>query len=94
VAERTELLAATLSICSGPVTRYALPDGRTLATEPMADGMFHLWIEGEEGVAEIMGSELDVALADLLGYVVAHEEWPAWIDDLARRIEADLKAHS
>jgi hypothetical protein len=29
-------------------------------------------------------------LADLLGYDVAHEEWPRWIDELANRLMRDM----
>jgi hypothetical protein len=40
--------------------------------------------------AEVIGWPLASTLADLLGYNVAHEDWPPWIDDLAREIESAL----
>jgi hypothetical protein len=69
------------------VIKHRLPDGRTLAAEPWPDQYWHLRIEGEPG-AEIVGWPLNSTLAELLGYDVAHEEWPIWIDDLAREIDA------
>ena len=73
---------------------YALPDGRTLIAErnETEDG-WHLLIEGEPNM-ELIGSPLNSSLAELLGYRVAHEEWPSWIDELAAKIEAALGGHS
>jgi hypothetical protein len=65
----------------------ALPDGRTLVAEWVDDRMGSLRIEGEPH-AEIAGWPLNSTLAELLGYHVAHQEWPSWIHDLAREIEA------
>jgi hypothetical protein len=39
---------------------------------------------------EVVGEPLQSTLADLLGYSVAHDEWPSWIDDLAAEIERSL----
>ncbi len=69
------------------MTKHPLPDGRTLVAEPWPDGDWYLAIEGEP-YAEIVGRPLNSTLPDLLGYNVAHEEWPAWIDDLAQEIES------
>jgi hypothetical protein len=74
----------------GLVTNFSLPDGRTLAAEPMPDGDWPLRIE-REPQAEIVGQPLNAALADLVGYNIAHEEWPAWVDDLAREIQAEFE---
>jgi hypothetical protein len=67
---------------------FALPDGRTLTAEPFDDRMWSLRIEGEPH-AEIVGWPLNATLAELLGYRIAHEEWPPWIDDLAQEIDPD-----
>ncbi|MCD6020880.1 MAG: hypothetical protein K0R20_590 [Actinomycetia bacterium] len=77
----------------GIVTTFSLPDGRTLAAEPMSDGYWNLRIEGEPH-ADIVGQPLNSTLADLVGYNVAHEEWPAWVDDLAREIQAEFETHT
>jgi hypothetical protein len=53
----------------------------------MPDGYWYLRIDGEP-TAEIVGAPLNSTLAELLGYAVAHERWPVWIDDLAREIES------
>jgi hypothetical protein len=60
-----------------------------LIVEIRPDTTWHLRIEGNPS-AEIIGSPLDSTLAELLGYSVAHEEWPDWIDVLARDIESSL----
>jgi hypothetical protein len=36
--------------------------------------------------AQLSGWPLDANLADLLGYDVAHEDWPEWIDRLAKEL--------
>jgi hypothetical protein len=82
-----------LGLHSQQVTKHPLPDGRTLAAEAWPDGSWNLSIEGEPA-AEIVGWPLNSTLAELLGYAVAHEEWPAWIDDLAREIESAPKRQS
>ena len=72
------------------MAKYPLPDGRTLIAERHGtEGDWHLLIEGEQD-AELVGRPLNSALAELLGYDVAHEEWPSWIDDLAAEIERAL----
>lgn len=52
-----------------------------------------LWeakLEGaESGRGVAVGHPLDSTLADLLGWNVAQEEWPVWIDELAAAIESD-----
>jgi hypothetical protein len=59
----------------------------------MPDRYWHLRIEGVPG-AEIIGWPLNTALAELLGYAIAHEEWLSWIDHLAREIESSPEGHS
>jgi hypothetical protein len=73
---------------------YALPDGRLLEVErlPSDDAYWHLRIKGEAD-AEIVGTPLASTLAELLGYQVAHEEWPEWIDDLAAEVGDALGGH-
>ena len=75
------------------VPHYRLPDGRTVEAEKTLDeGYWHLQIQDDPG-AEIVGHPLNSTLAELLGYEVAHAEWPNWIDDLASQIENDLGVH-
>ena len=54
----------------------------------MPDGYWSLRIESDPN-ADIVGQPLNSTLADLVGYDVANEEWPAWVDDLAREIQAE-----
>ena len=49
---------------------------------------WHLELEGVEG-AEIAGFPLESTLAELLGYRVAHEEWPTWVTRLAEELTAE-----
>jgi hypothetical protein len=76
---------------------YPLPDGRVLLAgvfdesggdSPELGPLWELQIAGEDGAVGI-GHPLNSTLADLLGWNVAHEEWPEWVDRLARKIEAD-----
>ena len=72
---------------------YELPDGRSLEVERMPDHVhWHLHIHGPPDT-EIVGTPLGSTLAELFGYKVAHEEWPAWIDDLASEVEEALGGH-
>jgi hypothetical protein len=72
------------------VLRYFLPDGRAVLVEQLAnDRHWHLKLEDEPG-AELVGVPLQSALAELLGYAVAHEDWPPWVDDCAAEIERTL----
>ncbi|MGH9197094.1 MAG: hypothetical protein ACRD1T_15310 [Acidimicrobiia bacterium] len=75
--------------------RYPLPDGRVLLARiadesggdvPELGPQWELQIQGQEGNV-IVGHPLNTALAELLGWKVAHEEWPEWIDRLADQIE-------
>ena len=77
--------------------RYPLPDGRTLLAgitdesggdAPELGPLWELQIEGEDEAVSV-GHPLNSTLAELLGWNVAHEEWPPWIDQLAHTIEAD-----
>jgi hypothetical protein len=66
---------------------YALPDGRSMEIERIPDrDYWHLRIQGEPN-AEIVGTPLGSTLAELLGYEIAHEQWPGWIDELACEVE-------
>jgi hypothetical protein len=55
------------------------------------------WVCELEGTGETVVSGNDsgrltgAMLADLLGYDVAHDEWPTWIDDLAATFERDMR---
>jgi hypothetical protein len=72
--------------------QYELPDGRRLtarildvAPEPETEHLGPFWeleLDGEVSV----GHPLNSTLADLLGWNVADEDWPTWIDELAARI--------
>lgn len=77
----------------GILTTFSLPDGRTLAAEPMPDGYWYLRIDGEPH-SEMAGWPLNSTLAELVGYNIAHEDWPSWIDDLAREIQAEFDNHA
>lgn len=72
------------------MARYGLPDGRFLIVEPHdtkpQGGYWSCVVSGEEGLP-IVGTPLNSTIAETLGYDVAHEQWPAWIDDLAAQIE-------
>jgi hypothetical protein len=75
------------------VPHYRLPDGRTIEAERTADARYwHLRIKDDPG-AEFIGTPLNSTLAELLGYEVAQEQWPSWIDDLASQIENALGGH-
>jgi hypothetical protein len=65
---------------------YTLPDGRALTANLQPDNYWQLSIDGTPR-AEIVGWPLPSTLAELLGYAVAHEQWPSWIDELAVEIE-------
>ena len=74
--------------------RYQLPDGRTLIarildTAQGGDDLSQLWeitIDGET----LIGHPLNSALAELLGWNIAHEDWPEWINEIAARILEDV----
>jgi hypothetical protein len=69
------------------VLRYVLPDGRTVLVERLANDLhWHLQLEGEP-TTELVGAPLQSALAELLGYAVARQSWPSWLDDCAAEIE-------
>ena len=68
---------------------YRLPDDRVLLVERTADES-HWHLRLAESTDEIVGEPLQSALAELLGYSVASDEWPEWIDDLAAEIERAL----
>jgi hypothetical protein len=70
------------------MSEHTLPNGRTVVAERMPDRKsWYLRIEGVPN-AEIVGWPLNSALAELVGYQVAHEPWPKWIDDISHEIEA------
>ena len=77
---------------SPDLLKRELPDGRTLivnrlTTDSEGRISWECWIEGDPTTV-IVGWPLDSTLADLLGYDVAHEDWPEWINTLAAEIEA------
>jgi hypothetical protein len=81
---------------------YPLPDGRVVIARtfdatggeaPDRGPMWELQIQRVDE-AVIVGHPLNSTLAELLGYAVAHERWPHWIDDLAQEIEASFGGHS
>jgi hypothetical protein len=75
------------------VATHPLPDGHSVEIERMADQVYwHIRIEGDQA-GEIVGTPLTSTLAELLGYQVAHQEWPRWIDDLASEVEAAFGGH-
>jgi hypothetical protein len=75
---------------------FNLPDGRIVAASvfdlsggdsPHLGPVWELSITPGEPTERCVGHPLNSALADLLGYRVAHGEWPDWIDELAAQIE-------
>lgn len=78
---------------------YKLPDGAEvwvgILDESGGDApeLGPLWEVRLPGVKpeEAAGHPLDSLLAAALGWNVAHEAWPSWIDDLAVVIEADWR---
>ena len=74
------------------MTRHQLPDGQVLVVEPTdfdaGRTHWHCRLEGKPD-AEIVGWPLNSTLAELLGYEVAREGWPQWIDQLAAEIESE-----
>jgi hypothetical protein len=85
-------------VCIVSFRQYQLPDGRVLlagiADESGGDSpeLGPLWELGIEGHADLVqiGHPLDSTLAEFLGWKVAHEGWPRWINQLAEQIESDL----
>jgi hypothetical protein len=79
--------------------RYPLPDGGFVwagiydergGDAPELGPLWEVKLDGSESGAGV-GHPLNSTLADLLGWKVAHEEWPTWIDELAAAIEADWR---
>jgi hypothetical protein len=70
---------------------FVLPDDRILAVALFDSRrfgpMWELSITPGTSNETCAGKQLPSSLADLLGYRVAHEQWPSWIDDLASEIE-------
>ena len=69
--------------------RYTLPDRRIVLVERLDEG-WHLQLTDEPRV-EIVGTPLESTLAELLGYTVAHDSRPDWVDDAAADIERSLE---
>ena len=72
------------------IHRYPLPDGRQLNARVVEAGtkqdpLGPLW-ELSIGDQTLVGRPLNSALAELLGWKVAHEDWPLWVDELAAQI--------
>jgi hypothetical protein len=78
--------------------RYQLPDGRwirvsSFSAPPETAHLGPFWeisVEGESDEEKGVGHPLSSSLADVLGYRVGVEDWPAWIDELAQTIERDF----
>jgi hypothetical protein len=75
---------------------FVLPDGRILAVSmfdesggesPHLGPVWEMWITPGSPREAYVGHPTNSALAELLAYRIAHEEWPGWIDDLATEIE-------
>jgi hypothetical protein len=65
-----------------------LPDRRVLIVKRVGDdGSWELKL-AENPSDAIVGKPLNSCLASLLGYRIAHDEWPEWIDTLANEIES------
>jgi hypothetical protein len=64
------------------VTTHELPTGDTLIVHGFGESGWHLQI----GDREIIGLPLNSTLAELLGFRLGQEEWPAWIDRIADQI--------
>jgi hypothetical protein len=75
----------------GVLASGSMPDGRTLLVDGRLGRDWHLELEGVAD-AEVVGSPLNAALADLLGYRVGTEDWPEWVDRLAEDIARSLAA--
>jgi hypothetical protein len=72
---------------------YRLPDGRLLLVERTdEDAHWHLQLPATS--EEIVGEPLQSTLAALLGFPVAHDDWPSWLGDFAAEIERSLWRHS
>ena len=73
--------------------RERLADGRVLRVTP-DDPYCVCELEGT-GETVVSGGDsgrlTGAMLAELLGYDVAHEDWPTWIDDLAVTSERDMR---
>jgi hypothetical protein len=78
--------------------RYELPDERTLLVrvfdeagwdKPQLGPAWELMIDGDEDSVGI-GHPLDSNLAEVLGWDIAKDDWPTWVDQLAERIAADF----
>jgi hypothetical protein len=55
---------------------------------PQLDPVWELDLDGEPTNEHPLNS----TLADLLGGDIAQDEWPAWVDELAARIETEQPA--
>jgi hypothetical protein len=78
---------------------YKLPDGAVVwagvldesgGESPELGPLWEVKVEGAHP-EEAAGHPLNSLLADVLGWHVAHEDWPAWIDELAAAIESDWR---
>lgn len=89
---------------SDNVADESLREGSKVRRERLADGrILRVTLDGQYWVCELEGAGDAVVssgesgrlsgamLADLLGYDVADEEWPGWIDDLASKLERDMR---
>ena len=69
------------------IYRRAFEDGRTVTVQRIGADSWECRVDGEPD-AWCIGTPLNSTLAAALGYHVAHDEWPAWIDRWAEEIVA------
>jgi hypothetical protein len=68
--------------------RRTLDDGREVVVAREGELGWAVWIDGQQDTSIVVGRPLAPTIADAIGYDVAHEEWPTWIDQWASEIEA------
>jgi hypothetical protein len=68
--------------------RFTAPDGQAFCAEQDGD-WFGFWLEGQPDRWEASERKFVVpTLASTLGFDIAHDELPDWIDDLAATVVA------
>ena len=82
-------LAYALARNAAPL-RFIAPDGQAFYAQ--RDGeLFGFWLDGQPDKWEASEREFVLpALGSTLGYEIAHEELPDWMEPLANRVLADL----
>ncbi len=70
--------------------RFIAPDGQAFFAD-RAGETFAFWLDGQPDRWEASERRFVVAtLGSTLGYEIAHQELPEWMDSLATRVLADL----